>query len=105
MDWFLYDKDQACSFIKKETLAQVFSCEFCKTFKSTFFTEHLREIASILDVFWTSYIRSIYNLYPGGTDRQREYTNQIKCCFTAQKKFSINNLFTFTEEIIYGRLH
>ena len=28
-------------FIKKETLAQVFSCEFCKIFKNTFSTEHL----------------------------------------------------------------
>ena len=26
---------------KKETLAQVFSCEFCGISKSTFFTEHL----------------------------------------------------------------
>ena len=26
-----------CNFIKKETLAQVFSCEFCEIFKSTFF--------------------------------------------------------------------
>ena len=28
---------QACSFIKKEALAQVFFCEFCKIFKNTFF--------------------------------------------------------------------
>ena len=28
--------------IKKETLAQVFSYEFCKIFKNTFFIEHLR---------------------------------------------------------------
>ena len=27
--------------IKKETLAQVFSCEFCETYRSTFFIEHL----------------------------------------------------------------
>ena len=27
----------ACNFIKKETLAQTFSCEFCKIFKNTFF--------------------------------------------------------------------
>ena len=27
----------ACNFIKKETTAQVFSCEFCKTFRNTFF--------------------------------------------------------------------
>ena len=31
---------QACNFIKKEALAQAFSCEFWETFKSTFFTEH-----------------------------------------------------------------
>ena len=30
-----------CNFIKKETLAQVFSSEFCKISKNTFFTEHL----------------------------------------------------------------
>ena len=27
---------QACNFIKKETLAQVFSCEFCRTSKNSF---------------------------------------------------------------------
>ena len=32
---------QACNFIKKETLAQVFYCEFCETLKITFFKEHL----------------------------------------------------------------
>ena len=30
--------------IKKETLAHVFSCEFCEIFKNTFFTEHLRTL-------------------------------------------------------------
>ena len=35
-----------CNFIKKDTLTQVFSCEFCKISKSTFFTEHLRTTAS-----------------------------------------------------------
>ena len=29
------------NFIKKETLAKVFSCEFCETSKNTFFTEYL----------------------------------------------------------------
>ena len=32
---------ESCNFIQKDTLAQVFSCEFCKIFKNTFFTEHL----------------------------------------------------------------
>ena len=27
---------QACNFIKKETLTQVFSCEFCEISKSSF---------------------------------------------------------------------
>ena len=31
-------------FIKKETMAQMFSCEFCEFFTNTFFTEH----------FWTT---------------------------------------------------
>ena len=38
----------ACNFIKKETLAQVFYCEFCEISKNTFFTEHLQATASLL---------------------------------------------------------
>ena len=34
-------------FIIKETLAQVFSCEFCEISKNTFFTEHPRTSASM----------------------------------------------------------
>ena len=37
---------RACNFIKKETLAQVFPCEFCEISKTTFFTEHLQTTAS-----------------------------------------------------------
>ena len=33
-------------FLLKKTLAHVFSCEFCGILKITFFTEHLRAIAS-----------------------------------------------------------
>ena len=40
---------EACNFIKKETLPQVFSFEFCKTSKNTFFTEHVWATASIFD--------------------------------------------------------
>ena len=32
---------EACNFIKKGTLAQIFSREFWDIFKNTFFTEHL----------------------------------------------------------------
>ena len=37
----------ACNFIKKETLAQVFSCEFCEISYNTFFTEHVWATASV----------------------------------------------------------
>ena len=43
---FSLRKASAYNFIKKETLAQVFSCDFCKISKMTFFTEHLRATTS-----------------------------------------------------------
>ena len=43
---------QACTFIKKDTLVQVFSSEFCEISKNTFFTEHLRASASLYQVRW-----------------------------------------------------
>ena len=36
----------ACNFVKTETLAQVFSCEFCEISKNTFFTEQLQTTTS-----------------------------------------------------------
>ena len=48
-------RPQACNFIKKETLAQVFSYEFCKISKNTFFIEHLRTTASERKRAHTSY--------------------------------------------------
>ena len=40
-------RPEACNFIKKETLAQVFSCEFCKISNNILFTEHLQTTASV----------------------------------------------------------
>ena len=48
------------TFIKKETLAQVFSCEFCEISKNTFFTEHL----------WTTASVSSYEIVVGKNVRQ-----------------------------------
>ena len=47
---------QPCNFIKKETLAQVLSCEFCEIFKNTFSTEHLQTTASIIILIFTERI-------------------------------------------------
>ena len=38
---------QACNFNKRETPAQVFSCECCEIFNKTYFEEHLRMTASV----------------------------------------------------------
>ena len=43
---FFKIKLQAWGLIKKETLAQVFSCEFCEISKNTFFTDRLWTSAS-----------------------------------------------------------
>ena len=53
---------KACNFIKKESLSQVFSRAFCKIFKSTFFTEHLRTNASnmISLLYWITIIWNIW---------------------------------------------
>ena len=45
---FLEISPQACNFIKKETLTQMFSYEFCEIFNNTFFIEHLQETAFVM---------------------------------------------------------
>ena len=46
-----------CNFIKKETMAQVFSCEFCEIFKNTFFYR-----TPLDDCFWSEHSAN-YNLW------------------------------------------
>ena len=41
-----YCRSEAYNFIKKDTLVQMFTCEFCEISKNTFFTEHLWTTAS-----------------------------------------------------------
>ena len=48
---FFFNKVQAFNFIKKETLTQAFSCEFCEISSNTSFAEHLWATAS--DIFLT----------------------------------------------------
>ena len=42
-----FNKVAGPNFIKKESLTQVFSSEFGEIFNNSFFTEHLRMVASI----------------------------------------------------------
>ena len=41
-------KALVCNFIKKESLAHVFSCKFCEISKNIFFTEHLQATAAVV---------------------------------------------------------
>ena len=50
-------QEKACIFIKKETLRQVCSCEFCEIYNNTFFTEHLQTTAS---AFLMVYLESFF---------------------------------------------
>ena len=50
--------DQACNFIKNETLAQVFSCEFCKISKSTF-SYRIPPVAAAEKIFYLTRENSV----------------------------------------------
>ena len=41
---------KASDFINKETPTQVFFCDFCSSFKNTFFTERAQATASVVEV-------------------------------------------------------
>ena len=70
--------------LKKETLAQVFSCEFCEIFKNTFFKEHLRTTAFILralvDLFWTKRLFSQKPVLSRGKNRLIILGTQVFWC-------------------------
>ena len=47
MENFKIIKPKACNFIEKESLAQVFSCEFCEISKNTYFYRTPQVTASV----------------------------------------------------------
>ena len=51
-----------CNFIKKETLSQMFSCEFREISKKTFFIEHLWATASQKNVNRTNITPTLRNV-------------------------------------------
>ena len=58
----LYKKVAGLRLIKKETLAQVFSCEVCEICKNAFFTEHLRSSASEVFTFFSKLYLLLVNV-------------------------------------------
>ena len=61
----LFLRPKVCNFIKKETATQVFSCEYCKIFKNTFFDKHLQTAAriclKIIFLQWKSWQSEAYS--------------------------------------------
>ena len=56
---------EACNFIKKETLTQVFSCEFCEISKKTFFHRTSPVAVSVTFVnLWNTFLFVTYHLTP-----------------------------------------
>ena len=58
---FLSCRSQVYNLIKKETLAQRFSCKFLKMFKNTFFPDHFWMTASALKQLLALYFPIIYS--------------------------------------------
>ena len=53
---------QACNFIKKEALVQVFSCEFCAISKNTFFAERIWTTASECWILKWKYFMKLFHV-------------------------------------------
>ena len=66
-------KLHACNFIKKETLTQFFSREFCEIAKNNFSTEHLRTTASARLVLFQS-----FPIFLSNSLRRNNRTNWIR---------------------------
>ena len=68
-------------FFKKETLAQVFSCEFCETSKNTFFTEHFLATASVIFALDTSsiWLQTDFLRKSGQDTKQKNNFTWTKC--------------------------
>ena len=80
---------------KKETLAQVFSCEFWKMFKNTSLTEHLRVTASAYRLIsWPSLLRTPIVLRRSSRKKKLD-TDQLK---EFQEKGKAESFETFSQD-------
>ena len=87
-------RPEACNFIKKESLAQVFSCGFCEISKNSFFKEHLWWLP--LSCIWINFISSQNILAVSSGFLQwhkirytqhdgNQFLNEDRSCFTFRK--------------------
>ena len=77
----------ACKSTKKETLAQVFSCECCEIFNNTFFTEHLWTTASKYASVYKNALRSYADYFSKLPGKRRNIYNLTSKLLTTVKNF------------------
>ena len=95
-----YEKASACNFIKKETLAEVFFCEFCQVSKNTFSTKHLQK-QSFLDVLEKDVLK-ICSKFTGEHPCESAISIKLLCNFieiTLQDLRSPVNVLHFSEHL------
>ena len=94
-------QENNCNFIKKETLAHVFSCEFCEISKTVFFTEQLRATASWNQLVKHTFTKWCFKIYVHNIKITRVisiikvYITKIYLIFFAFKSLKrLNKIFT-----------
>ena len=78
--------------MKRESLAQVFSCEFCEISKNTFFTEHFWTTASELNILRHS--EDVLDV--SGTHRlimQVQFTSRVRGVIISNEKRTLSCVF------------
>ena len=93
------------TFIKKETMAQDFSCGFSKAFKNTFFTEHLWISAFILQQLLVLNFAIIYSwqLSSSGKSLVREKNSPIHLKDFSDLEFFYTAIFFFFFFIFFDK--
>ena len=90
---------RACNFIKKETLAQLFSCEFYEISKNTFFTEHLKEtLAQLFSCEFYKISKNTFfteHLWAVASDIPTKKHSQLEISVGKQKTKMMNELRFF----------
>ena len=79
---------QPATLLKKETLAQVFSCEFCEIFKNTFCTENLRMTVSVVST-------ELYKIF------RITFSKKKKKKKISTAGFRLNNLVNFVKRVVF----
>ena len=93
--------------LKKETLAQVFSCEFCEISKNTltklldpnkrkmrFHYFELRWLLNGMDMPWHSVFSFLFFLFKNKVTREQLDENDFRCCYFFSRKYHFESTWS-----------